>query len=83
MRVEVPLFGPLADAAGVGRVAVQVSSDQPTAGEVPQTLVAMSPALHPQFGACRIAVNHAFAHDPTPIRETDEVALIGMASGEG
>lgn len=81
MRVEVLLFGPLADAAGADRVAVDMPGGRTMASEVLAALATTAPGLCPQLSACRLAVNHAFAQDSTPIRETDEVALIGLVAG--
>lgn len=81
MRVDVLLFGPLADAAGADRVRVDLPNDQATANGVLAALHEAHPALRSGLGGCRLAVNHAFAQGPTPIRESDEVALIGLISG--
>jgi len=51
-----------------------------TAREVLHALEGMAWFPHSAKG-CRLAVNHAFAGDDTPIRESDEVALIGLVSG--
>jgi molybdopterin converting factor small subunit len=80
MRVDVLLFGPLSRSASVDRITVETQGDPTTAGEVLQALTA-TPSLASGLSACRLAVNHAFAADDTPIRATDEVALIGMVSG--
>ncbi len=80
MRVNILLFGPLSQAASSVAVSLDVQGETTTAGEVLQALRA-TPWFPPHLRACRLAVNHAFADDATPIRASDEVALIGMVSG--
>jgi len=81
MHVDVLLFGPLAEAAGADCVAVDVPDQEATAGKVLTALHEASPVLRSSLGACHLAVNHAFAHDSTPICASDEVAIIGLVSG--
>jgi molybdopterin converting factor small subunit len=80
MRVDVLLFGPLSQSASSDRVSVEVAGETTTAGEVLHALGAM-PLFSGGLSGFRIAVNHAFATADTPIRESDEVAMIGMVSG--
>lgn len=80
MRVNILLFGPLSQAASSDAVSLDIQGETTTAGDVLQALRAAS--WFPRgLGTCRLAVNHAFADDATPIRASDEVALIGMVSG--
>ncbi len=81
MRVEVLLFGPLADLAGQNRVSVDAHGARPTAREVLDTLAQDQPRLRQTLSVCRVAVNHALANDETPIEPDDEVAIIGLFSG--
>ncbi len=81
MRVQVLLFGPLAQRAGDSSVAVELADGDPTAGDVLQALRTQAPALRDVVDACRLAVNCAFAADETPVRPQDEVALVGLVSG--
>ncbi|RMH31633.1 MAG: MoaD/ThiS family protein [Planctomycetota bacterium] len=81
MRVEVLLFGPLADAAGRDSLSVNTDATQPTARDVLDALTQAQPAMRSMLTACRLAVNHAFADDATLIRAGDEVAVIGLVSG--
>jgi len=80
VRVNILLFGPLSQTASSDSVALDVEGESTTAGAVLQELAA-TPWFPRGLGACRLAVNHAFANDDTPIRASDEVALIGMVSG--
>jgi molybdopterin converting factor small subunit len=81
MRVEVLLFGPLADAAGGDRVLIETDCDRPTSREVLDALADRRPELRGSLATCRLAVNHAFAADETPVEPGDEVAVIGLVSG--
>lgn len=79
MRVRVLLFGPAADAAGQGAVEVQLDADR-TCAAVLDALARMR-GLGPLVPSCRLAVNHEFAPPHRTIRDSDEVALIGLVSG--
>lgn len=81
MRVEVLLFGPLADLASRDRVIVETARDAPTARDVRDALATAIPVLRPSLASCRLAVNHAFAHDDATIGAGDEVAVIALVSG--
>ena len=81
MRVRVLLFGPLAQRAGDGCVAVELAEAEATAGNVLTALREQAPALRDVVDSCRLAVNCAFAADQTPVRPGDEVALVGLVSG--
>jgi molybdopterin converting factor small subunit len=80
MRIRVLLFGQ--EARAVGRSDVDVLLDGPlTCGSLRAALAREVPALWPYLRSGRFAVNHEFADDGRALRETDEVALIGMVSG--
>lgn len=83
LKVKVKLFGPQAALAGTREVEVEVEAGgvAATAGGVKAALAAMVPAIAATVGSSRIAINHEFAADADPVRERDEVALIGMVSG--
>lgn len=81
MRVDVLLFGPLAQRLGRDSVPVEIAGDAATAGQVRAALGRAEPELAGDLTACRLAVNHAFAHEATQIRSGDEVAVIGFVSG--
>lgn len=80
MRIRVKLFGQLADAAGGREVEVELTAPANCAA-LRAELACSSPGLAALLPACRFAVNHAFATEDQPIREGDEVALIGLVSG--
>jgi sulfur-carrier protein len=81
MRINVLLFGPLAQRLERDSVSVQTPEERPTAAGVLTALEHAEPSLIPLLSACKLAVNHTFAHDQTPINEGDEVAVIGLVSG--
>lgn len=79
MHVRVLLFG--GEALAAGSDAVTVSVDSPTCASVREALATAHPALRPQLGSARFAVNSEFAAPDQPIQPGDEVALIGLVSG--
>lgn len=84
MRVIVKLFASEADAAGRRELALDLPGETTTAAELRRAIGEQVPALRsPGTGhvAARLAVNHEFADDATPISPRDEVALIGQVSG--
>lgn len=81
MQVQVMLFGPIADMLGSDTVAVDTPSEQPTARTVLDTLGAQNPTVSDAVRACRLAINHSFAHDDAIVDADDELALIGLVSG--
>lgn len=82
MNVNVRLFGPYADAAGERTLRLDVvSGDAPSAADVLDALAAHRPALRPLLHGARLAVNNRFAQPGDPVRETDELAVIGMVGG--
>jgi molybdopterin converting factor small subunit len=80
MRITVMLFGPEAQRAGRGEVALDVAPGA-TCGSVLRALLEREPTLASEPGVYRLAVNHAFAGEEVEVREGDEVALIGAVSG--
>lgn len=80
MRVRVLLFGNEARAVGQGQVDIALDGE-PTCASLRRAMLSQFPALGPSLGAARFAVNHEFADDSRPLREGEEVALIGMVSG--
>lgn len=80
MELTVLLFGPEAKACDASEVRVRVG-DQPTCAQVLEALGEAHPQLRASVGSCRLAVNHEFAAASTPIKPTDELALIGLVSG--
>lgn len=85
MKMRVLLFGPEAAAAGRDCVIVDTADSGATAitcRHLSGLLGDACPALRPSLATARFAVNGEFAPSPeTPVREGDEVALIGLVSG--
>lgn len=81
MQVQVMLFGPIADMLGSSTIAVNTPNAQPTARVVLDSLGAQNPTVSDAVRACRLAINHSFAHDDAVVGAGDEVALIGLVSG--
>lgn len=79
-RITIRLFGPQAQLAATHELALELPS-APTCGDLRRRLAEAVPALAPSLASSRLAVNHAFADDDTPVAASDEVALIGMVSG--
>ena len=80
MRIRIRLFGPAAQVAGAQSLVVEV--DEPlTCGRLADAIGLQYPTLqrHVEFG--RLAVNATYGLASTPVRESDEVALISMVSG--
>ncbi len=80
MRTRVRLFGPLARAAGSPQIVVETSHPA-TPESLRDAAARQHPALAPQIALCRVAVNHTFASAEQPIRDGDEVALVGLVGG--
>ena len=79
MPLVVLYFAGARDAAGTSRE---------TLAEAPATLAALRaelaarhPALAPVLARCRLAVDHEFASDETPLRDGAEVAVVPPVSG--
>ena len=81
MTVTVLLFGPQAQQAGRREVALDLPGQTATCADIRRALAGEVPALHESVTRSRLAVNHEYADDQQPVREGDEVALIGMVSG--
>jgi molybdopterin converting factor small subunit len=79
MTLRVKLFGPEAKAAGTREVAVTPVAG--TCAALRQALAEKYPALSPLLANCRFAVNHEFVELDHTVKESDEIALIGMVSG--
>jgi molybdopterin converting factor small subunit len=85
MQIRVLLFGAEAVSLGRDHVVVDLPAPAPPATNTCYTLRASLaenfPALRPHLTAARFAVNSEFADDRQQIRETDEIALIGLVGG--
>jgi molybdopterin converting factor small subunit len=81
MNIDVMLFGPLVEQAGVDRVRLGFETTTVTPPEIRVALAAEVPAIAGSLASFRLAVNHAFAPEHAEIGDGDEVALIGLVSG--
>ena len=74
------LFGPQAQL--VGTDTLTVDADTPlTPAALRDRLAADHPALADSLPTSRIAADHAYADDATPLDPAAELALIGLISG--
>ncbi|MFI5380288.1 MAG: NTP transferase domain-containing protein [Tepidisphaerales bacterium] len=80
-ELTVLLFGLLAQKAGTRQIRVRVPGGSTTCAELRQALAAAEPRLAPLLPVCRFAVNQAFVAEGRVLKNTDEIALIGMVSG--
>jgi len=81
VQVQVKLFGPLAQAAATRTASVELPAGQANCAALREALTRRYPQLRDALATCRLAVNHEFVGDATPIALGDEVALIGQVSG--
>lgn len=82
MTVRVLLFGPFADAAGGDHAALALAADRPaTAAHVLDALGDAHPPLRPMLSAARLAVNGVLVRADAVVRESDELAVIGLVGG--
>jgi molybdopterin synthase catalytic subunit len=82
MTCTVLIFGHQAISAGTRSLAIEVAATPCTAADVLAAIGAASPALLPSLASSRLAVNHEFADAGQLISGREELALIGMVSGE-
>ena len=80
MKVDVKLFGPLAEAAGGPSCSVEVPEGA-TVADVVRAVRALGRAGGDLLEAATVAVNQRYAGAGDPISEGDEVALIPPVSG--
>lgn len=81
MKLTVLLFGPYAEAVNDSSVPLEIASPDCTAEEVKQRLGEQYPKLRGLLGPAMLAVNQQAVRPDHPVRETDELAIIGMVSG--
>lgn len=81
MKVTVLLFGPYADAVEGSSVTVNIPSPSCTAGEVKAQLAEQYPKLSGMLGPAILAVNQQAVRPNHAVRETDELAVIGLVGG--
>lgn len=79
MIVRVKLFGAEAKAAGLREVSVTI--DGASCADLRARLAEECLPLRELLPKCRFAVNHEFVGLEHRVRESDEIALIGMVSG--
>ncbi len=80
MKVRVLIFGELARELSCKEIAVDVQSPAQVR-DVNLALAEEFPAKSQFFQAARLAVNHAFTSPDSPIKASDEVALIELVGG--
>ncbi len=81
MTLEVLLFGPQAVLAGRRSVSIRLSESSVDCRLLRRKLIEAVPELAESLPSSRFAVNHELVGDDQSIRESDEIALIGMVSG--
>lgn len=79
-RVDVRLFGPARQAAGVSETTVELD-DGGTAADVVAELRHRFPGLAELLPRSRVAVNLAYVDASTAVRTGDEVAIIPPVGG--
>jgi len=82
VSLTLQLFGPYADVAGSRSVEIELGG-QPSlsASAVIEQLAIQIPALQPLLVSSRLAVNCECVPGDTQVRESDELAIIGLVSG--
>ncbi len=82
MNVTIRLFGPYAEAVKDSSVTLEMPEHRGcTAAQVMAQLARTHPSLSGMLEAAHLAVNHQVAEPEHPIRENDELAVIGLVSG--
>jgi molybdopterin converting factor small subunit len=80
MVFRVLIFGPLARELACASITVDVP-DNASARDVSDALAACYPHKSTFFRGARLAVNHAFQPEETPLQAGDEIALIELVGG--
>jgi len=81
MKLRLLLFAGLAERLGGSEIELELDDGPWTAGRLKDVLIDQFPAAEDGLRSAFIAVNQAYAEETTPIRETDEVAVIPPVSG--
>lgn len=82
MKLSILLFGPYADTLRASSVEVKVPDNiPPTAGAVMVCLAEQQPKLRSMLSTAVLSVNCRHARPEHPIREDDELAIIGLVGG--
>ncbi|MEJ5341210.1 MAG: MoaD/ThiS family protein [Thermogutta sp.] len=79
--LRVLLFGAEATLLGTSEISVPAEEGIRTVGDLRNWLANRHGKLGPLMNQIRVAVNHRFAADDTPLGPDDEIALIGKVSG--
>jgi MoaE-MoaD fusion protein len=80
VRVEVRLFGGLAERAGASRIEVDLP-DGATASDLRDAVGAAAPAIAPLLGRVKVAVDLEVARDDLPLEGATEFALLPPVAG--
>ena len=80
MKIDIQLFAAARDAAGDGVVSLHLS-DTADVAELRRSLTNAVPALAPLATSLLVAVNHQYADDSIPLKDSDEVACFPPVSG--
>ena len=78
MKYTLKTFGITKDLLGGREVTFELEGN--TVGELRKALITQYPEME-SLNSLLIAVNNAYADDPTTLAETDEIALIPPVSG--
>ncbi|MFN3347033.1 MAG: molybdopterin converting factor subunit 1 [Candidatus Bipolaricaulaceae bacterium] len=79
MRIKVLLFASLREIVGASEIVLDVPEG--TVEDLLAHLVREHPALRSHLPHVRVAVNRAFVGPKTPLRPSDEVALLPPVGG--
>ncbi|MGB9618943.1 MoaD/ThiS family protein [Thermogutta sp.] len=79
--LRVFLFGAEATLLGTSEIFVPAEEGIRTVRDLRSWLAGRYTELRPLISQIRVAVNHRFAADDTPLGPNDEIALIGKVSG--
>ncbi len=80
MKVQVRLFAALREVAGTAHVDQELALGA-TVQDLMDSLAKRYPALRPQMGAVRAAVNRQYAPVESELHDGDEVALVPPVGG--
>ena len=80
MKLQILMFGPVADAAGTESLQLEIPAAIPVRQAL-ELLVAEFPDLERLLGSTAVAVNRAYATVNSEVTDGDELALIPPVSG--
>ena len=81
MQVNILLFATLKDAAGTGKIALQLPGEQAEVGAIRDELARVRPALHAYLPNALAAINREYAFAGEMVKDGDEVAFFPPVSG--